>query len=94
MTLRDSDQGDTTTTMETVAEAGEWIAEAAMAVNDEGEGERVNAQDLQEVVVDTLGLPAFAHTYRTEIVAFPLLSAAPTRMTRGNAEPEGIFCGS
>jgi hypothetical protein len=43
VTLQGADQGDTTTMRETVAEAGEWIAETAAAVNNEAEGERVSA---------------------------------------------------
>jgi transposase len=45
--------------METVAEAGEWIAETAAAVNDEAEGERVSAKGPQEVVADQ-GYPSDA----------------------------------
>lgn len=52
VTLQGADQGDTTTMMETVAEAGEWIAETAAAVNNEAEGERVSAEGPQEVVAD------------------------------------------
>jgi transposase len=52
VTLQGADQGDTTTMMETVAEAGEWIAETAAAVNNEADGERVSAEGPQEVVAD------------------------------------------
>ncbi|MFN9894989.1 MAG: DDE transposase, partial [Acidobacteriota bacterium] len=37
VTLQGADQGDTTTMRETLAEAGEWIAETAAAVNNEAE---------------------------------------------------------
>ena len=52
VTLQGADQGDTTTMMETVAEAGDWIAETAAAVNNEADGERVSAEGPQEVVAD------------------------------------------
>jgi hypothetical protein len=44
VTLQGADQGDTTTIMETVAQAGEQIAEVAAAVNSEEGGERVNPE--------------------------------------------------
>ena len=40
------------TITETVAEAGEWIAETAEAVNGDGDGERVNPEGPAEVVAD------------------------------------------
>jgi transposase len=46
----DLETGDTTTMMETVAEAGDWIAKTAAAVNNEADGERVSAEGPQEVV--------------------------------------------
>jgi transposase len=52
VTLQGADQGDTTTMSETLAEAGDWIAETAAAVNNEAEGERVSAEGPQEVVAD------------------------------------------
>jgi transposase len=54
-----ADQGDTTTMMETVAEASGWIAETAAAVNNEADGERVSAEGPQEVVADQ-GYPSNA----------------------------------
>jgi transposase len=52
VTLQGADQGDTTTIMETVAQAGEQIAEVAAAVNSEEGGERVNPEGPAEVVTD------------------------------------------
>jgi transposase len=52
VTLQGADLVDTTTLRETVAEAGEWIAETAAAVNNEAEGERVSAEGPEEVVAD------------------------------------------
>ncbi|MFN7648917.1 MAG: DDE transposase, partial [Acidobacteriota bacterium] len=49
VTLQGADQGDPTTMRETLAEAGDWIAETA-AVNKEADGERVSAEGPQEVV--------------------------------------------
>jgi hypothetical protein len=50
VTLQGADEGDTATMFETVAEAGEWIAETAEAVNGDGGGERVNPEGAEEVV--------------------------------------------
>ena len=52
VTLQGADQGDTTTILETVAQAGEQIAEVAAAVNSEEGGERVNPEGPAEVVTD------------------------------------------
>jgi transposase len=52
VTLQGADQGDTTTIVETVAQAGEQIAEVAAAVNNEEAGERVNPEGPAEVVTD------------------------------------------
>ena len=52
VTLQGADQGDTTTIIETLAEAGEQIAETAAAVNHETDGERVNPEGPAEVVAD------------------------------------------
>jgi transposase len=52
VTLQGADLGDTTTLMETVGEAREWIAETAAAVNIEAEGEQVSAEGPQEEVAD------------------------------------------
>ena len=52
VTLQAADQGDTTTIVETVAQAGEQIAELAAAVNHEEAGERVNPEGPAEVVTD------------------------------------------
>jgi len=52
VTLQAADQGDTTTIVETVAQAGEQIAEVAAAVNSEEAGERVNPEGPAEVVTD------------------------------------------
>jgi transposase len=52
VTLQAADQGDTTTIVETVAQAGEQIAAVAAAVNQEEDGERVNPEGPAEVVTD------------------------------------------
>jgi transposase len=52
VTVQGADEGDTATITETVAEAGEWIAETAEAVNGEADGERVNPEGPAEVVAD------------------------------------------
>ena len=52
VTLQGADQGDTTTITETLAEAGEWIAETAEAVNNPVEGELVNPAGPAETVAD------------------------------------------
>ena len=52
VTLQAADEGDTTTIVETVAEAGERIADAAEEVNNEEDGERVNPEGPSEVVTD------------------------------------------
>jgi transposase len=52
VTLQGADQGDTTTITETLAQAGEQIAETAEAVNNETDGERVNPEGPAEVVAD------------------------------------------
>jgi transposase len=52
VTVQGADEGDTATMIETVAEAGEWIAETAAAVNDDTDGERVNPEGPGEVVAD------------------------------------------
>lgn len=52
VTVQGADEGDTATITETVAEAGEWIAETAEAVNSEMDGERVNPEGPAEAVAD------------------------------------------
>jgi transposase len=52
VTVQGADEGDTATITETVAEAGEWIAKTAEAVNGETGGERVNPEGPAEVVAD------------------------------------------
>lgn len=52
VTVQGADEGDTATITETMAEAGEWIAETAEAVNGETGGERVNPEGPAEVVAD------------------------------------------
>jgi hypothetical protein len=51
-TLQAADEGDTTTVVETVAEAGERIAETAAETNSEEAGERVNPEGPREIVTD------------------------------------------
>lgn len=52
VTLQPADQGDSATIVETVAEAGERIAETAAETNREEAGEAVNPQGPREVVTD------------------------------------------
>lgn len=52
VTIQEADQGDSKTVRETLAEAGEMIAEVACATNHEGVGERVNPEGPAEVVLD------------------------------------------
>jgi transposase len=52
VTLQAADEGDTTTVVETVAEAGERIAETAAETNSEEAGERVNPEGPLEIVTD------------------------------------------
>src|SRR5690242_3889785 len=52
VTLQAADEGDTTTVVETVAEAGERIAEAAAETNSEESGERVHPEGPREIVTD------------------------------------------
>lgn len=52
VTLQPADEGDTSTIVETVAEAGERIADAAAEANSEQDGERVNPEGPSEVVTD------------------------------------------
>ena len=52
VTVQEADRGDTTTIVETVAEAGERIAEVAAEVNEEEGGETVNPEGPREVVTD------------------------------------------
>src|SRR3954468_13646215 len=52
VTLEAADEGDTTTVVETVAEAGERIAETAAETNSEEAGERVNPEGPREIVTD------------------------------------------
>jgi transposase len=51
-TVQAADQGDTTSIVQTVAEAGERIAETAAESNSEEAGERVNPQGPSEIVTD------------------------------------------
>src|SRR6266851_648322 len=52
VTLQGANQGDTTSYVETLAQAGEQIAAAAEAVNSEQAGELVNPEGPAEVVTD------------------------------------------
>lgn len=52
VTVQGANQGDTKTIRETLATAGETIAELALAVNGEEHGEKVNAEGPEEVVTD------------------------------------------
>lgn len=52
VTVQPADEGDTSTIVETVAEAGERIADAAAETNNEEDGERVNPEGPSEVVTD------------------------------------------
>jgi transposase len=52
VTVQGADEGDTATIIETLAEAGEQIAEMAEAVNNETDGARVNPEGPAEVVAD------------------------------------------
>jgi transposase len=52
VTLQGADQGDTTTIVETLSQAGTQIAEVAVAVNNEEAGERVNSEGPAELVTD------------------------------------------
>lgn len=52
VTLQAADEGDTITVVETVAEAGERIAETAAETNSEEAGERVNPEGPREIVTD------------------------------------------
>jgi transposase len=52
VTVQAADDGDTTTIVGTVAEAGERIAETAEKTNREEAGERVNPEAPSEIVTD------------------------------------------
>jgi transposase len=52
VTLQAADEGDTTTVVETVAQAGERIAETAAEINSEEVGKRVNPEGPLEIVTD------------------------------------------
>jgi transposase len=52
VSVQPADEGDTTTIVETVAEAGERIAETAAQTNREEAGEAVNPQGPREAVTD------------------------------------------
>jgi transposase len=52
VTVQGADEGDTATITETLAEAGEQIADMAEAVNNETDGARVNPEGPAEVVAD------------------------------------------
>jgi transposase len=52
VTVQAADEGDTTSIVETVAEAGERIAETAAETNSEEAGERVNPKGPSEIVTD------------------------------------------
>jgi len=52
VTVQPADEGDTKSIVETVAEAGERIADAAEETNNAEDGERVNPQGPAEVVTD------------------------------------------
>jgi transposase len=52
VTVQAADEGDTSTIVETVAQAGEQIAETAAETNNEEVGERMNPEGPREVVTD------------------------------------------
>jgi transposase len=52
VTVQPADEGDTTTIVDTVAEAGERIAETAAETNNEKVGERMNSEGPSEIVTD------------------------------------------
>src|SRR5215467_13388378 len=52
VTVQAADEGDTSTIVETVAQAGEQIAETAAETNNEKVGERVNPEGPTEAVLD------------------------------------------
>lgn len=52
VTVQAADEGDTSTIVETVAQAGEQIAETAAETNSKEVGERVNPEGPQEIVTD------------------------------------------
>jgi transposase len=52
VTVQAADEGDTSTIVETVAQAGEQIAETAAEANSEEDGERVNPEGPREIVTD------------------------------------------
>jgi transposase len=52
VTVQPANEGDTATIVETVAEAGERIADAAADTNNENNGERVNPEGPSEVLTD------------------------------------------
>lgn len=52
VTVQAADEGDTSTIVETVAQAGEQIAETAAETNNEEVGERVNPEGPREIVTD------------------------------------------
>ncbi len=52
VTVQAADEGDTSTIAETVAQAGEQIAETAAEANNEEVGERVNPEGPREIVTD------------------------------------------
>ena len=52
VTVQAADEGDTSTIVETVAQAGEQIAETAAETNNEDVGKRVNPEGPQEIVTD------------------------------------------
>jgi transposase len=52
VTVQAANEGDTSTIVETVAQAGEHIAETAAETNNEEVGERVNPEGPQEIVTD------------------------------------------
>ena len=52
VTVQAASEGDTTTIVETVADAGERIAETAAETNNEEAGERVNPEGPSEIVTD------------------------------------------
>jgi transposase len=52
VTVQPADEGDTSTIVETVAQAGEQIADTAAETNSDDAGERVNPEGPREVVTD------------------------------------------
>src|SRR3954464_2483691 len=82
VTLQAADEGDTTTIVETVAEAGERIAETAAETNSEESGERVHPEGPREIVTDkgyhSKKAPTFPKRLPRRIPACSICSGRPT----------------